>query len=83
MPLESLKQKYESFNWKVIEINGHNLKEIINALNQSKFVNDEPTVIICNTISGKGIPFMENKPEWHSKTITKEIHEKALKILNI
>ena len=83
MPLESLKQKYESFNWKVIEINGHNLKEIINALNQSKFVNDEPTVIICNTISGKGIPFMENKPEWHSKTITKEIYEKALKILNI
>ncbi len=81
MPLNSLKQKYESFNWKVIEINGHNLKEIINALNQSKFVNDEPTVIICNTISGKGIPFMENKPEWHSKIITKEIYDKALKTL--
>ena len=81
MPLESLKQKYESFNWKVIEINGHNLKEIINALNQAKFVNDEPTVIICNTISGKGIPFMENKSEWHSKIITKELYEKILKTL--
>ena len=82
MPLNSLKQKYESFNWKVIEINGHNLKEIINALNQAKFVNDEPTVIICNTTAGKGIPFMENKFEWHSKVITKEVYEKVMKIFS-
>lgn len=81
MPLNSLKQKYESFNWKVIEVNGHNLKEIINALNQSKFINDEPTVIICNTVSGKGIPFIENKPEWHSKVIDKDTYEKMTKAL--
>jgi len=82
IPLESLKQKYESFNWKVIEVNGHNLKEIINALNQSKFVNDEPTVIICHTTSGKGIPFIENKSEWHSKVIIQENYDKMIKSLN-
>lgn len=81
MPIESLQKKYESFNWKVISINGHNLKEIINAINQSKFVNDEPTVIICNTIGGKGIPFIENKPEWHSKIISQDIYNKMIKEL--
>ncbi len=82
MPLSSLQQKYESFNWKVVNVNGHNIKEIINALNQAKFVYDEPTLIICNTISGKGIPFIENKPEWHSKVITEDIYNKMIKALN-
>lgn len=79
MPLNSLKKKYESFNWKVIEVNGHDIKEISNAINQAKFIHDEPTVIICNTISGKGIPFIENQPAWHSQTITKELYEKMIK----
>lgn len=81
MPLNSLRKKYESFNWKVIEIDGHDIKEITNAINQAKFVYDEPTVIICNTISGKGIPFIENDPSWHSKPITKEIYDKMKKAL--
>jgi transketolase len=81
MPLNSLRKKYESFNWKVIEIDGHDIKEITNAINQAKFVYDEPTVIICNTISGKGIPFIENDPAWHSKPITKEIYDKMKKAL--
>ena len=81
MPIDSLKKKYESFNWKVLEVNGHNIKEISNALNQAKFIHDEPTVIICNTISGKGIPFIKNKPEWHSKVISKEIYDKMTKAL--
>jgi transketolase len=63
MPIEPLKAKYESFNWNAIEVDGHNLKEIINAINQAKFINDNPTVIICNTLAGKGISFIENKPE--------------------
>lgn len=82
MPLNSLKKKYESFNWKVIEVNGHDLKAILNAINQSKYTSDEPVLIICNTTSGKGIPFIENQPEWHSKVITDDIYKKMLKQLD-
>lgn len=82
MPIEPLKEKYESFNWNTIEVDGHNLKEIINAINKAKFINDNPTVIICNTIAGKGIPFIENKPEWHGKSISDDEYQKIQNELN-
>lgn len=78
MPLENLKAKYEAFNWHVIEIDGHNMQEIIDSFNEAKAIFEKPTVIIAHTIPGKGVSFMENKPEWHGKPPNKEEAEKAL-----
>ena len=62
--IEPLKQKILSFNWNVIEINGHSFNDIDKAINK-KFKNDKPIFIIAHTIKGKGVSFMENKPLWH------------------
>ncbi|KKR13281.1 MAG: Transketolase domain protein [Candidatus Woesebacteria bacterium GW2011_GWA1_39_21b] len=67
MPLEPLRAKYEAFNWSVLEVDGHNIEEVIDAANHAKAIHDNPTVIICRTIPGKGVEFMENLPEWHGK----------------
>lgn len=65
MPLEPFREKYESFNWHVIEIDGHNLEEIIDACNQAKAIEAKPTCIIAHTIPGKGVGFMEYDYRWH------------------
>ncbi|MBU0534687.1 transketolase [Patescibacteria group bacterium] len=65
MPLENLKEKLESFNWFVIEIDGHNIAEIISAFNMAKTITQRPTAIIAHTIPGKGVKFMENDFRWH------------------
>lgn len=67
MPLESLKDKYEAFNWKVLEVDGHNIEEFIAATEHAKAIHDYPVCIIANTIPGKGVDFMENIPQWHGK----------------
>lgn len=67
MPLEPLKEKYESFNWHVLEVDGHNIEQIIGACNQAKAIYEKPTCIIAHTIPGKGVDFMEYKYEWHGK----------------
>ena len=72
MPLENLKAKYEAFNWHVLEIDGHNTEEIIDAFNQAKAIFEKPTVIISHNIPGKGVDFMENKWQWHGKPPNKE-----------
>ena len=81
MPLEPLNKKWESFNWHVQEIDGHNFEEIIGAIGRAKAVQNQPSVIIARTIPGKGVPMFERKPEWHGKTPSKEEGERALEIL--
>lgn len=81
MPLESLKTKYEAFNWHVIEIDGHNMQEIIDACNTAKAIVEKPVMIIAHTIPGKGVDFMEYKYEWHGKPPNKEEAALALKQL--
>jgi transketolase len=81
MPLENLRDKLEAFNWHVIEIDGHNVEEIINACNMAKAVTTNPTVIIAHTIPGYGVDFMEYKFEWHGKPPTKQEARKALRQL--
>ncbi|MDP2734670.1 MAG: transketolase [bacterium] len=81
MPLEPLKEKYEAFNWHVLEIDGHNFEQIISAVNEAKAISYQPTVIIAHTIPGKGVSFMEGKYEWHGKPPSKEEELKALKEL--
>jgi len=65
MPLENLRGKFESFNWHVLEVDGHNMRAIIDATNEAKAIYERPTVIIAHTIAGKGVEFMEEKFEWH------------------
>ena len=65
MPLESLKAKYEAFNWHVLEVDGHNMEEFVNAVEHAKAVYEKPTMIIAHTIPGKGIPEIEFDYRWH------------------
>jgi transketolase len=80
MPLEPIREKYESFNWHVIEINGHDFEQIIDSIDEAKKA-DMPVLIIARTIPGKGISFMENKWEWHGKAPTKDESKIALEEL--
>lgn len=81
MPLEPLKAKYESFNWHVIEVDGHNIQSFVNACMEAEAIHEQPTMIIAHTIPGKGVDFMENKFEWHGKPPNKEEAQKALEEL--
>ena len=65
MPIEPLREKYEAFNWHVIEIDGHNFETIVDAVAQGKAIYEKPTLIIAHVIPGKGVDFMERKFEWH------------------
>lgn len=65
LPLDPVAEKYRAFNWNVIEVNGHDIQEIISACEMAKTIYDKPTMIIANTIPGKGVSYMENRYEWH------------------
>lgn len=76
-------KKFEAFGFNVININGHDMVEIYDALEKAKTVKDMPTVIIAKTVKGKGISFMENKAEWHGKAPNEENYNQAMQELNI
>ena len=78
MPLENLRAKYEAFNWHAIEVDGHNVREIIDAVDEAKAIYEKPTVIIAHTIPGKGIKEIEFDYTWHGKPPTKEEAKKFL-----
>ncbi len=65
MPLEPLRDKYEAFGWHVLEINGHNMEEIVDAVETAKAIYEKPTMIIAHTIAGKGIPEIELDFRYH------------------
>jgi transketolase len=81
MPLEPLSQKWEAFGWHTQTIDGNNIKEIIEAVRKAQSFFEKPSVIIANTIPGKGVSFMEGKWQWHSKAPNKEEAEKAIEEL--
>ena len=81
MTVAPLDEKFKSFGWFVQEIDGHNFDEITNAIENAKNQN-RPSIIIANTIKGKGISFMENQVGWHGKAPNKEEFEKAMNELN-
>ena len=81
MPLESLRAKYEAFNWHVLEVNGHNIEEFCDAVDTAKAIFEKPTVIIAHTIPGKGIPEIEFDYRWHGKPPSKEEAERFMKAL--
>ena len=79
---EKIKKKWQAFGWDVIDINGNNIRQIYNALKKAKKNKSKPTAIICNTIKGKGIKFMEDNNNWHYRIPNKEELEIIKKILN-
>ena len=70
-----------AFNWNVIEINGHDMKEILHALKKAGEVKRKPTVIIAHTVKGKGVSFMEGNVDFHGKAPNPQETEQALKEL--
>ena len=78
MPIEPLKDKYEAFNWHVLEVDGHNMESFIDAVNEAKAIYEKPTVIIAHTIPGKGVDFMEWDYNWHGKPPKTDEAKKAL-----
>lgn len=81
MSIEPLASKWSSFGWNVVEINGNDIKDIINVFNNIDKIIGEPTMIIAHTVKGKGISFMENNNEFHGKVPNKEEMKMALKEL--
>lgn len=81
MRKENFKEKYEAFGWHVIEIDGHNMEEIIGACNEAKAIVEQPVCIIAHTIPGKGVGFMEYQYQWHGNPPNKEQAQEALKQL--
>jgi transketolase len=81
LPLSDLRQKLLSFNWHVIECDGHNITEIIKSLKKAKETKGQPSVIIAYTVKGKGVSFMENRHEWHGKPVNEEEYEQAIQEL--
>jgi transketolase len=79
MPLESLRAKYEAFNWHVLEVSGHDIGALVAAVEEAKAVYEKPTLIIAHTIPGKGVPEIEFDYHWHGKPPSKEEGKKFLK----
>lgn len=79
--IEPVASKWSAFGWHVIEIDGHNMEEILNGLDEAEKVKEKPTMIIAHTIKGKGVSFFEGKVEYHGMAPTHEELEKALKEL--
>ena len=82
MPTEPITDKWAAFNWHVIEIHGHNMAQILDALDRADEIHGRPVVIIARTTKGKGVSFMENSPSWHGGIPDSAQFEAALNELN-
>jgi len=78
MPIEPLADKWRAFGWNVVEIDGHDMSAIVSALEGAKAHKGAPTMIIAQTVKGKGVSYMENVCEWHGKAPCREEADKAL-----
>ena len=78
MPMEPLDDKWRSFGWNVLSIDGHNVAQILEALEQAANASNKPTMIIARTLKGKGVSFMEDRYEWHSGKLSPQQCETAI-----
>jgi len=78
MPIAPVIDKWRAFNWAVMEINGHNVRQVLEALDGAMDVHDRPTVIVAHTTKGKGVSFMENQSRWHGRAPNDEEYAQAL-----
>lgn len=81
MNIEPITDKWKAFGWNVIDIDGHNIEQIVKAFDEAEAVKGKPTVIVARTVKGKGVSFFEGKAEYHGLAPTREELEKALKEL--
>ncbi len=77
MNVANLKDKWASFGWYTVELDGHNIEELYNFFNKGKTIN-KPKAIIANTVKGKGFSFSENNNDWHHSILSKSFYEKAM-----
>jgi transketolase len=82
MPLDPLVEKWQAFGWNGFEIDGHDFEQIFAVIERAKGLRGKPTMIVANTVKGKGVSFMENQAEWHSGPPTMEQYAKALEELH-
>jgi transketolase len=80
MNVGNLKDKWSSFGWHTVELDGHNVKDLYNFFQENKNIK-KPKAIIANTIKGKGFSFSENNNDWHHSILSKSFYEKAIKEL--
>ena len=78
MSVYPIDEKFKSFGFEVINVDGHNIAELITAFENAKKVKGKPTAIIANTIKGKGVSFMENNAGWHGKAPNEEQYNQAM-----
>jgi transketolase len=78
MPIEPIVDKWRAFGWNVLEIDGHDMEAVVEALETAKAFKNEPTIIIARTVKGKGVSYMENVCEWHGKAPSFEQADQAL-----
>lgn len=81
MPMEPLDKKWQDFGWNVLRIDGHNMEEILDAFQKAENTKTKPTIIIADTIKGKGVSFMEHQLDWHGKAPSNEQLEQAIQEL--
>ena len=81
LSLHPLPDRWRAFGWNALEVDGHDFTQIIDALERARRHKGQPSVVICQTIKGKGVSFMENNPAFHGKAPSKEELEQALKEL--
>ena len=82
MGINPIHDKWEAFGWHVIDVDGHDMEQILNALNEAETVKGKPTMIIANTTKGKGVSFFEDKVEYHGVTPSDDELERAVKEIN-
>jgi transketolase len=81
MPIHPAVDKWQAFGWHVLDIDGHDMAQVVQALEEAKSHQDTPTMIVANTVKGKGVSYMENVCEWHGKAPCQEEADQALKEL--
>jgi transketolase len=80
--LSPLVDKWRTFNWHVIQVDGHDVEQLSAAFEEAAGVKGRPTLVHAKTVKGKGVPFMEGKPEWHDRRLTEDLYEEAMKALS-
>jgi transketolase len=83
MNIESIVEKYKDFGWNVIEVDGHNMAEVVDGLEKAMAYEGKPTMLCAHTVKGKGVSFMENIAGWHGKAPSEEQLEQSLKELGL
>jgi transketolase len=78
LPMEPIAEKWRAFGWAVREFDGHDMAQIVDALDALPLEPDKPSLLLAHTVKGKGVSFAEDTYLWHHNMITEEIYEKAM-----